>query len=140
MPSFSANSKRELETCHELLQDVMGRAIKVIDFTVLEGRRGQERQERLLKEGKTQLDWPESNHNSNPSLAVDVAPYPIDWKDRERFILLAGVVFGCAHAAGVRIRWGGDWDQDFELSDNEFDDLGHFELVDTSRVTTAGDR
>jgi peptidoglycan L-alanyl-D-glutamate endopeptidase CwlK len=27
-----------------------------------------------------------------------------------------------------RIRWGGDWDMDNDLSDNTFNDLVHFEL------------
>ena len=31
---------------------------------------------------------------------------------------------------GVRLRWGGDWDSDLEVDDNDFDDLPHFELVD----------
>ena len=31
----------------------------------------------------------------------------------------------------INLRWGGDWDQDTEVKDNRFDDLGHFEL-DTS--------
>ena len=29
---------------------------------------------------------------TNPSRAVDVVPYPIDWDDRERFHLFAGFV------------------------------------------------
>jgi peptidoglycan L-alanyl-D-glutamate endopeptidase CwlK len=28
-----------------------------------------------------------------------------------------------------RLRWGGDWDMDTKVSDNDFDDLVHFELV-----------
>jgi hypothetical protein len=30
----------------------------------------------------------------------------------------------------VRVRWGGDWDGDFETKDNKFDDLVHFEILD----------
>jgi hypothetical protein len=29
---------------------------------------------------------------------------------------------------GIELRWGGDWDQDFEVKDNRFDDFPHFEL------------
>jgi len=27
------------------------------------------------------------------------------------------------------LRWGGDWDRDTQVDDNNFDDLVHFELV-----------
>jgi peptidoglycan LD-endopeptidase CwlK len=29
----------------------------------------------------------------------------------------------------VTLRWGGDWSMDFEVRDNQFDDLVHFEIV-----------
>ena len=29
---------------------------------------------------------------------------------------------------GIPLRWGGDWDNDTQLSNNKFDDLVHFEL------------
>jgi hypothetical protein len=29
---------------------------------------------------------------------------------------------------GINLRWGGDWDQDWEVKDNKFDDFPHFEL------------
>jgi hypothetical protein len=30
---------------------------------------------------------------------------------------------------GWRLRWGGDWDEDYRLSDNIFDDLPHLEIM-----------
>jgi peptidoglycan LD-endopeptidase CwlK len=33
---------------------------------------------------------------------------------------------------GIEIRWGGDWDGDGDLSDHKFNDLPHFELIDSS--------
>jgi hypothetical protein len=63
-----------------------------------------------------------------PAEAVDAAPYPIDWKDRERFSYFAGVVLGIAQSQGLQLTWGGDWDRDWQLRDNTFDDLLHFEL------------
>jgi hypothetical protein len=65
-----------------------------------------------------------------PSRAVDVAPYPIDWNDFKRFYHFAGIVRAVAHQRGVKIRWGGDWDSDFDFKDERFLDLPHFELVD----------
>ena len=61
--------------------------------------------------------------------AVDVAPYPINWEDRERMTYFAGMVMGIAKAKGIGLRWGGDWNQNTDLEDNGFDDLPHFELT-----------
>ena len=67
-------------------------------------------------------------HNSSPRRAVDVTPYPVDWADRERQTLFAGFVLGIARSMGIKLRWGGDWDMDFQVMDNRFDDFPHFEL------------
>lgn len=64
-----------------------------------------------------------------PSNAVDIAPYPIDWNDRERFTYLAGHVKMAAHMLGIKVTWGGDWNNNNEVKDNNFDDLPHFELT-----------
>ena len=37
---------------------------------------------------------------------------------------------GVASQMGIKIRWGGDWDRDTDLSDNRFNDLPHFELME----------
>ena len=83
----------------------------------------------MFDEGKTKLKYPKGRH-SNPSRAVDVVPYPIDWNDRERFHLFAGFVLGIAQSMGIKLRWGGDWNMNFEVDDNQFDDFPHFELKD----------
>ena len=57
-----------------------------------------------------------------------MAPYPIDWDDRERFHLFAGFVIGIAKSMGITLRWGGDWNMNFEVDDNQFDDFPHFEI------------
>ena len=58
-----------------------------------------------------------------------MAAYPIHWADRERATYFAGFVMGVASENQIRIRWGGDWKGDFNLKDNRFSDLGHFEIV-----------
>ena len=63
-----------------------------------------------------------------PSLAVDVTPYPVDWKDRERQTLFAGFVMGIARSMGINLRWGGDWDPDWQVQDNKFDDFPLIEI------------
>ncbi len=130
MPRFSKRSRDNLDTCDERLQRVCERVIEQFDFTVLEGYRTLERQRELLRQGKTKLPPGKSAHNRNPSTAVDVAPYPIDWSDIRRFDILAGFMFQAAAEEGVTLRWGGDWDRDWELSDQTFNDLPHFEIVE----------
>jgi hypothetical protein len=29
----------------------------------------------------------------------------------------------------INVRWGGDWNKNFEVDDNMFDDFPHFELI-----------
>ena len=128
MPRFGKRSKERLATCDERLQEVFNEVIQFVDCSVLEGHRSQERQDKLYDEGKTKVKYPNGRHNSSPSRAVDVTPYPVDWEDRERQTLFAGFVLGIARAKGIKLRWGGDWDMDFQVMDNRFDDFPHFEL------------
>lgn len=127
--TFSEKSRERLDSCHPDLVEVCELVLEVYDFTVLEGHRSVERQEKLFTEGKSKLRGGESKHNSYPSLAVDIAPYPIDWHDNSRFYLLAGLMFATAHSLGVTLRWGGDWDGDWEHNDQTFIDLPHFEVI-----------
>jgi len=129
MAKFGKKSKERLATCHEDLQKVFNEVIKYVDCSVLEGHRSEERQNKLFKEGRTKVKYPKGRHNSSPSRAVDVTPYPVDWDDRERQTLFAGFVLGIARSMDIRLRWGGDWDMDFQVMDNRFDDFPHFELI-----------
>ena len=128
MPKFGKKSKERLATCNKKLEKIFNEVIKYVDCTVLEGHRSQERQDQLFEEGRTKVKYPNGRHNSSPSNAVDVTPYPVDWKDRERQTLFAGFVIGIARSMGTKLRWGGDWDMDFNVSDNQFDDFPHFEV------------
>ena len=130
MAKFGKTSKKRLASSDERLQKVFNEVIKYIDCSVLEGHRSEERQNKLFEEGKTKVKYPKGRHNSNPSRAVDVTPYPVDWDDRERQTLFAGFVLGIARSMDIRLRWGGDWDMDFKVMDNRFDDFPHFELKD----------
>ena len=130
MPYFSKRSKSRLSTCDERLQEVFTEVIKHVDCSVLEGHRSKERQNKLYDEGRTKVKYPNGRHNSSPSKAVDVTPYPVDWEDRERQTLFAGFVIGIARSMGYNLRWGGDWDMDFNVMDNRFDDFPHFEIRD----------
>ena len=128
MPKFGKRSKERLATCDTRLQEVFNEVIKYVDCSILEGHRDKERQNQLHIEGKTKVKYPNGRHNSSPSNAVDVTPYPVDWADRERQTLFAGFVIGIARSMGITLRWGGDWDMDFQVMDNRFDDFPHFEV------------
>ena len=128
MPRFGRKSKERLSTCDKRLQDLFNEVIKHVDCSILEGHRDERRQEQLFSEGKTKVHYPFGRHNTKPSRAVDVTPYPVDWADRERQTLFAGFVLGVARGMGITLRWGGDWDMDFQVMDNRFDDFPHFEI------------
>tara|TARA_R110000822_G_scaffold19071_2_gene62301 strand:- start:74 stop:469 length:396 start_codon:yes stop_codon:yes gene_type:complete len=130
MPRYSKRSKKRLASCDERLQEVFNEVIKYVDCSILEGHRSKERQNKLYDEGRTKVRYPDGRHNFNPSKACDVTPYPVDWEDRERQTLFAGFVLGVARGMGYTLRWGGDWDMDFQVMDNRFDDFPHFEIRD----------
>tara|TARA_R100000152_G_C6696980_1_gene127308 strand:+ start:116 stop:508 length:393 start_codon:yes stop_codon:yes gene_type:complete len=130
MAKFGRRSKERLKSCDKKLQKVFNEVIKHVDCSVLEGHRSAERQNKLYDEGKTKVRYPNGRHNADPSRAVDVVPYPIDWDDRERFHLFAGFVIGIARSMNIKLRWGGDWNMNFEVDDNNFDDFPHFEIKD----------
>ena len=128
MPYFGKTSKKRLSTCVDRLQKVFNEVIKYVDCSVLCGHRGKDDQNKAYKEGKSKAEYPNGRHNRQPSLAVDVSPYPIDWKDLERQTLFAGFVLGIAKQMGIDLIWGNDWDGDFETKDTGLKDYPHFEL------------
>lgn len=127
---FGSTSRKRLETCHPDIQKLMALALDKTeeDFTILQGVRGEQEQNKLYEEGRTKVKFPNSKHNITPSMAIDIAPYPIDWNNADRFHKLAKVVFEAAEELGLNIRWGGDWDKDGDTTDQTFNDLPHFEL------------
>ena len=132
MPKFGKKSMSKLETCHEDLQQVFYQVIKHFDCSVLEGHRGEELQNKYFNEGKSKVKFPKGKHNANPSNAVDVGPWPIDWDDTDRMYYFAGFVKGIAAMLDIPLRWGGDWNDNTEVKDTGFKDLPHFELKKTN--------
>lgn len=130
MFQFSETSWTRLRTCDPRLQTVMVQAMsyQLTDFMVIEGARTQADQQKLFAAGKTKTM--NSKHLFNPSKAVDIAPYPVDWRDLKRFYFLAGIVKTAALELGYPLRWGGDWDGDGDFGDQSFNDLVHFELLE----------
>lgn len=138
MPYFSKSSKDKLATCDARLQNILNQVIKYYDCKILDGHRDKKHQDSLFYSvpKRTKVKWPDSKHNKIPSLAVDVAPYPIpyewgnDWRDRVKFYELKAIIFFIAAQQGTKIRFGGDWDNDSDYKDNKFNDLVHFEIVE----------
>lgn len=135
MPKFSQESFSKLSSCHMELQTLFYEVVRHFDCQVLEGFRNEHDQDVAFEQGNTKLKWPNGKHNKSPSMAVDVAPYPLDWKNIKRFYWFAGFVMGIAQRLKdegkmtYSIRFGGDWDSDKDINDQSFNDLVHFELV-----------
>ena len=130
MPRFGKRSRDRLKGVDLRLYNVLSQVVKYFDITVIEGVRSQERQNKLVADGKSKTKF--GKHVQG--LAVDIAPYPIDWESRDDFHYLGGFVLGIAASQGVDVRWGGDWNGSSlkesarTTKDNNFDDLVHFEI------------
>lgn len=146
--SFSSDrSKLALNTSHPDLVHIFNKVAEIYELSALEGARLDSRQLELfnMTPPRTKLNGidKKSKHQVNEakplSTAIDVAPYPISFEDknkaRARFYYLAGIVQMATHQLlqeGIithKVRWGGDWDSDGIFDDQSFDDLPHFELV-----------
>jgi len=122
-------------TCHPKIQQLMTKVSENFPIIIIVGHRGQADQDKAFAEKKSKLRWPKSKHNSNPSLAVDVAPVvmkdgkeTIDWSNRERLAYFGGYVMRVAEELGLKVRWGGDWNANRDPKDDGWD-MVHFELV-----------
>lgn len=126
---FSKKSLERLRTCHGDLQELFQEVIKHCDCIIIRGHRGEEEQDKAFRDGFSKLKYPNSKHNGIPSMAVDVATYPIRWDDTLGMYIFAGFVKGIATEMGIKIRIGADWDGDFRTNDQKLNDLVHFELI-----------
>ncbi len=129
MNRYSKKSQKELDTCDKRLQRIFTEVLQIVDHSVLEGYRGELKQNLMFSEGQSYLRFPYSKHNVKPSKAIDVIPYPTGFEDKETLCYLAGVVVGIAKKHGVEIRWGRNWDMDSDLKDNFFNDYAHYEIL-----------
>ena len=127
MAKFGRRSMANLTTCHKDLQIILTESIRHIDFSVLEGYRDKETQDKMYFDGKSKLKFPQGKHNKKPSLAVDIAPYPFDWTDVQRFKNVVFFIKGIAISMGIKVRLGADWNGDF-VGNESFVDAPHIEL------------
>lgn len=119
MKKFGKKSADKLRSCHKDLILLCESVLQEMDITILCGFRGEVEQNEAYNTGKSKLNFPQSKHNKSPSLAVDVAPYPIDWSDVEKFKKMCLLFEEHAEKLGIDIRLGRDF---------SFRDYVHFEL------------
>lgn len=136
MPVFSEKSKAALATCHPDFQTLFNYIIQFYDCIILEGFRNEEAQNNAFSAGHSKLQWPLGKHNKNPSMAVDAAPFPVDFKNEKQIRVFSGFVLGVSwvmKSNGLinhEVRWGGTWDGLGKLNKpGMLNDLVHFELV-----------
>ena len=143
MPKFGRKSRERLETCHPDLQTLFNAVIEVVDCSVTCGYRNERDQEKAFDSGNSKVHYPDGKHNSNPSTAVDVYPWPIDFDDLPRFYWFGGWVLAKAEILKNvgeitnKIRWGGNWkgldngkiDFSYNRQKDVLDDLPHYEII-----------
>lgn len=127
MYKFSKKSLEKINNFkfHPKLRQLLNEAIKTspIDFTVIETVRTIEQQKIYVAKGTSKTMKSRHIPSVNKSglcEAFDIAPYPINWKDIKRFILLSQHIKNTAKKLGISIFWGGDF--------KTFFDAPHYEL------------
>lgn len=132
MYKYSNISQMHLENAHPVLQEVFKNILEFYDHTILDAYRSPETQLDLYNRGFSKTK--KGKHNTKPSLAVDAAPYPINydlWQDDQSDLYFFGGLVLCMawKLFKIRIRWGGDWNMNYNFHDErDFRDLFHFEL------------
>jgi len=87
MYKYSEASLAHLNTCRSELQTILNEIIKIMDIKITCGYRDEEGQNEELRKGTSQLKFPYSKHNKKPSNAVDIEPWPLDYKIIHKFFL-----------------------------------------------------
>lgn len=139
-PRYGERSLSVLATLHPDLQLIFRSVLEAgFDHVLICGHRPKADQDKAFAEGKSKVKFPNSKHNSQPSMAVDAMPWfktapNIDWGHSASIYHLAGIVRGIATSLYLQgkishlVRWGGDWDGDFDVREKQWDDSPHYEL------------
>lgn len=122
---YGKTSKSRMKGVHPKLIECAELALSygVMDLTVLPdgGLRTPERQMELVEKGASKtLHSKHLPQDDGYSHAIDLAPYPVDWSDIDRFVMYGTLMFRAAAEVGLILRWGGHW--------NSFKDYPHFEI------------
>jgi len=134
MPKFGKESLQKLATCDAQLQLLCRALIQHTDFSVVFGHRNEDEQNKAYSQKRSTKKWPDSKHNTYPSIAVDIVPYEGRqlWGNNTKELLAIGRLIGMAEQVarelGGSIRCGYDWDGDGQITDTNFVDAFHIEL------------
>ena len=142
---LGTKSKEKLKDVHPKLAKIVARAIELseVDFTVVQGNRTQAQQDALYAQGRTKpgpIVTKTRNSNHIGGRAVDIMPW-IDGKlfmpdrptkeDAKLWFRINQAMQLAACEDGIKLRWGGDFNQDGNLTNDSFVDLPHWELPKT---------
>ncbi len=147
---YSDRSQAAFDTLDMRLQRILLyiKNVLCIDHSILEGHRDKETQNRYYEQipKVTNVQWPDSKHNSLPSMAVDVVPYVrikgikggIHWNNKDSVIrekyykdmVMFATIFKMVGLLlfQTKITLGMDWNNNYSLLDNRFMDYPHAEL------------
>lgn len=129
MARFGRRSIKRLDGVHPLLVEWAYSLVEVMDCSVVYGVRNLTEQRHMVAIGASKtLD---SYHLVQPDgygHALDIAPYPIDWEDLDRFKVLIGMGLMLAHEMNIPITNGMDWDGDLDFKDQTFNDYLHWQI------------
>ena len=151
MNKFGKTSTARLETCSANLQLVCQEAIKrtpffadrtrqvvVPDLIVICGHRNREEQQKAYDHGMSKVQWPDSKHNTDPSIAVDIGPYikdlpgHIPWSNKMIWKSLHSLMMEVSDDLDIPLRSGIDWNNNGVFVDTDpaenFWDAPHYEL------------
>lgn len=104
------DTRNKLSTCHPDVVKLVLALADETDVLVVCGHRTQAEQDDAYKRKATKLKWPRSGHNSLPSRAVDLAPWPLDWNDRDAFLVLQKKIRALATKHGIALEPMITWD------------------------------
>ncbi|MCR4307668.1 MAG: hypothetical protein NUV80_03835 [Candidatus Berkelbacteria bacterium] len=130
-----------LNQCEPRLRTLFFQVDKLVQVDIQPSTiRTLEQQEELFKSGRSKTM--NSKHLITPehpfSRAIDAGPWPFQWPqenadkwlDWGKLYYFAGIVMSTASQLGIKIRYGGDWNGNFDLKDQNFYDGVHFELIE----------
>jgi peptidoglycan L-alanyl-D-glutamate endopeptidase CwlK len=132
---WSSKSLSQLKTVDDKLILLFNEVLKVSPFDLgipdLGGKRTPEQQFALYKAGKSKCDGFDRKSYHQSGQALDVFVYldgKVTWEP-DVYKVLSGAVFSKAKELGINnLRWGGDWNSNWDFSDEGFRDFVHFEL------------
>ena len=92
-----------------------------VDLTIIEGLRSTKSQQKLFKDGKSQLDGINKKSYHQIGHAFDFIPYPFNgWDDIESFKKVGVELKKATSKFGFECQYGGDW--------KNFKDYPHFQI------------